>query len=245
MYHRKTLEKFVTFKIFDTATTFIFLQDNPTFQLNCWAEKSKCDIVIPPWFMLWIHCSFVISYPHYQKHPCYGFALEMRGPFHKYANSKPTQLPTALSNITTGDSKYPQSSSVRGLWRREVFRRQWCVYLSSCGEPTTATCTRLWGDCWDFPRDHRLTANDLQRRQLRDAQQQHRSWYILHTPHTPQPPSSNRTWRERAAKLSAAQESWSLKLASVLTKNSGDIERTRAFRTFKKTKELMWHKMNI
>lgn len=71
--------------------------------------------------------------------------LKCVGPSHKYVNSKPTGLPTELSNITTGDSKYPQRSGVGGLWRKEVFRRQWCVYLSSCGEPTTWHRLRVHG----------------------------------------------------------------------------------------------------
>lgn len=88
--------------------------------------------------LLWIHCYFLISHLHYKKKNSHMvLLLKCVGPSHKYVNSKPTELPTELSNITTGDSKYPQRSGVGGLWRKEVFRRQWCVYLSSCGEPTT------------------------------------------------------------------------------------------------------------
>lgn len=38
--------------------------------------------------------------------------LKYVGLSHKYVQSNPTELPTELSNITTGDSKYPQSSGV-------------------------------------------------------------------------------------------------------------------------------------
>lgn len=88
--------------------------------------------------LLWIHCYFLISHLHHKKkkkNTHMVLLLKCVGPSHKYVKSKPTEL----SNITTGDSKYPQRSGVggAGLWRKEVFRRQWCVYLSSCGEPTT------------------------------------------------------------------------------------------------------------
>lgn len=40
--------------------------------------------------------------------------LKCVGP-HKFVESKVTELPTGLSNITTGDSKHLQSSDVGGL----------------------------------------------------------------------------------------------------------------------------------
>lgn len=171
----------------------------------------------------------------------------MRGPFHEYANSKPTKLPTALSNITTGDSKYPQSSGVGGLWRREVFRRQWCVYLSSCGEPTT----------W-----HRLRAHGCEERLFRLPQrpQIDRKWspvpaaqgcsaaapqliYFTHTPH-----ASTTEWQQDVEGVSGKTERCSreleLKIGMSADREVEDIGRTKAFRTFKKTGNLMWHKIN-
>lgn len=153
-------------------------------------------------------------------------------------NKKPTELPTELSNITTGDSKYPQSLGVGGLWRREVFRRQWCVYLSSCGEPTT----------WQ-----QLRAHDSEEIIQTSPE-------TTHWPQMISSPGSSKTLGSSTAAdtfythlhthlnpRAATGRRLSERTHSSPTEKSEDIGRTRTFRTFHNTvnKDIVWHKIKV
>lgn len=178
--------------------------------------------------------------------------LKCVGPSHKYIKSNPTELPTELSNITTGDSKYPQSSGVGGAFEE--------------GKCSDANDVCTWVPAVSPPHGTGY-AHTAVRRLFRLPQRPHidRKWspapaaprrsaaarrlidFYTHLPTWLSHQAATGHWLSERWHWAPAQESRSIKLASSLTEKLEDIGRTRKFKTFGNmvNEDIVRHKMKV